>query len=52
METIINLGFRFEYPNDKGLYPLHIATKHGHVEIVRYGLMVKYTYILYIFIYD
>lgn len=36
VETMINLGYNFECPNDKGLYPLHIATRLGHVEIVRY----------------
>jgi len=29
------MGHGFEYPNDRGLYPLHIATRYGHVEIVR-----------------
>lgn len=37
VETIIHLGFNFEYPNNRGLYPLHIATRYGHVEIVRYA---------------
>lgn len=45
VETIINLGFNFEFSNDRGLYPLHIATRHGHVEIVRYKLVVIYIYV-------
>lgn len=41
VETIINLGYNFEFQNDRGLYPLHIATRHGHVEIVRYEFLLN-----------
>lgn len=34
-QALCTLGCSVEVPNAKGLYPLHLAARNGHIHIVR-----------------
>lgn len=37
VHTLCSLGCSVEVPTAKGLFPLHLAAKNGHISVVRYG---------------
>lgn len=45
VHLLCSLGCSLEVATAKGLYPLHLAAKHGHIAVVRWDWIVVSIYL-------